>query len=91
MKIDPAKQAADIDIVKPAARSRTSKPQAAAPARDAIRISDDIRALPGFSQKLAGNEDIRPGVIKRYADFVNRPLNVSDQNILSAIKRSMIT
>lgn len=90
MRIDPVRQNDAINNIKSLRKSKAAKIELNRQP-DAIAISKETRGMPDIAAKITEQKDIRELVIKRYQDFVDKPLNISDQNILSALKNSLIT
>jgi hypothetical protein len=100
MKIDPVKHSAHLDSIRAINTVKTTKAAKTAhndgaisdaAKRDAIKVSDATRLMPDLARRISGHEEVRDIVMKRYADFVDKPLDIKDQNILSALKRTLTT
>lgn len=91
MKIDPLSESSAANLLQQIRKQHSHKTQRTSHKPDAISISNDTRTLPDIAGKLRDKQEVREIVIKKYKDFVDKPLTISDQNILSALKNTMIT
>ena len=92
MKINPVNLLNNIIGTNPASQAdKSEKAPSSTPLNDSINVSLDSKFISRMSDKIMEQDPVRPNVMKRYAEFVKRPLSVADQNILSALKKSVIS
>ena len=90
MKIDALRQANTISPLQTQRKQNAAENKQQRP-HDEISISNGTRTLPDIAAKVTDQQRAREVVIKRYQDFVDKPVSISNQNILSALKNTMIT